>query len=141
MVSMSKNTAPGIWESRNSAAPIRPALGRCQDASITPRLGSPSSAASSAVLRKLREGMGRLIRLCGAERNAHAAVDLAFLLDAGHRGAADLAGARDMCSPTGLKIESLDGDQPHPARSHRRLDRHGLDEAGVRLKLRIGDPA
>ena len=57
-VSMSKNTAPGMCLSRNSAAPVRPALGRCQEASITPRLGSPSSAASSAVVTKLREGMG-----------------------------------------------------------------------------------
>ena len=125
----------------NSAAPVRPELGRCQEASITPRSASPSSAASSAVVMKLREGMGLRSAYRSAERDAHAAVDLALLLDAGHRGAADLAGARDMRSPAGLKIEALDRDQAHPARSHRRLDRHGLDEARVGLELGVGDPA
>ena len=63
---------------RNSAEPVRPVLGRCQEASITPRLASPSSAASSAVVRKLREDMGLRSASSRAERDAHAAIDLAF---------------------------------------------------------------
>src|ERR1700733_6776486 len=124
---MSKNTAPGMCLRRNSAAPVRPVLGTCQDASIRPRLASPSSAASSAVVRKLREGMGFRSASSRAERDAHAAVDLALFLDSRHRGTADFAGARDMRSPAGLKIEALDRDQADPARAHRRLDRPGLD--------------
>ena len=39
------------------AAPLRPVGGRCQEASITPRSGSPRCAASHSVETKLRERM------------------------------------------------------------------------------------
>src|SRR5271166_2678555 len=87
-----------MWASRNSTAPSRPALGRCHELSITPRFGSPSAAASSSVVQKSREAMGK-VRSGGSERDAHAAVDFALLLDLGDRGAADLAGQRDMRPP------------------------------------------
>src|SRR5271157_4479955 len=116
IVSMSKNTEPGIWPWRNSASPFRPVGGKCQDESITPRVGSASSAASSAVVQKLRVGKG-LLRSGRwiSQRDAHAPVDLALLFDTGDRGIADFAGAGDMGAPARLEIQAFDGDQPHVA--------------------------
>src|SRR5574337_1739557 len=141
IVSMSKNTDPGICASRNSAFPIRPVGGRCQEASITPISGLPSSAASSAVEQKLREGIAGLQRSLGlGQRDSHAPVQSAFLLDLcdGHK--ADLACPRNVGSATRLQIETLDLDQADPAGPHRGLDRHRLDETRIGLKLLVGNP-
>ena len=46
-----------------------------------------------------------------------------------------------MGAAAGLQVEPRDLDQPHPAGAHRRLHRHGLDQAGVGLELGVGDPA
>ena len=141
IVSMSKNTAPGICPSRNSTAPKRPVLGRCHEPSITPRSASPSSAASSAgraeIARSHRRGSGQKRR----ERDAHAAVDPALLLDLDDRCAADFAGARDMGASARLEVEALDGDEADAAGSGRRLDRHRLDQRRIGLEFLVGDPA
>src|ERR1700728_1058249 len=141
IVSMSKNTAPGMCAYRNSAAPMRPVFGKCQDASITPRSGLPSSAASSAVVQKFRVDIQAPFRSGAGERDTHATVDLALFLDSRHRCVADLAGARDMGAPAWLEVEALDRDQADMAGSHRRLDRHGLDQTRIGLELGVGDPA
>src|SRR4051794_25635440 len=73
------------------------------------------------------------------KRNPHAAVLLALFLDRGHADRADLAGASHMRAAAGLQIETDDLDQPHLAGADRRLDRHGFDETGIRLKLFVGD--
>src|SRR5271165_1033280 len=141
IASMSKNTEPGIWPWRNSARPFRPVGGRCQDESITPSLGSPRSAASSAVVQKLRVGKGLLRSGRGiGQRDAHAPVDLALLFDTRDRGIADFAGAGDMGAPARLEVETFDGDQPYATGARRRLDRHRLDEPGIGRELLVGDP-
>ena len=77
----------------------------------------------------------------GFKGDAHTPVDPAFLLDADDDCAADFAGARDMGSAARLEVEADDLDQPHAAGSGRRLDRHGLDQAGIGGELLVADPA
>src|SRR5271163_2121426 len=86
--------------------------------------------------RELRSGAevprchpGSRVSSSAGERDAHAAVDLALLLDSRHRRAADLACASDMGAPARLEVEALDRNQADAPGSHRRLDRHGLDQA------------
>ena len=46
-----------------------------------------------------------------------------------------------MRAAAGLQIEAGDLDQPHAAGAHRRLHRHGLDQAGIGFELGVADPA
>ena len=46
-----------------------------------------------------------------------------------------------MGAAAGLQVEVGDFDQPHPAGAHRRLHRHGLDQAGIGGELVVADPA
>src|SRR6185295_17858404 len=71
------------------------------------------------------------------QTRSHAAVLLALFLDLGHADRADLAGAAHMRAAAGLQVETDDLDQPHAARAHRRLDRHGLDEARIGLQFGV----
>src|SRR5271165_467647 len=140
IASMSKKTAPGMWASGNSLAPNRPVLGRCQEASMTPTSAPPSSAASSAVVHKLREVMGEAKSL-RRENDPDPAIDPSLLLDLGDGRPPDLTGARDVGSAAGLKVQVFDSHEADPAAAARRLDRHGFHERGIGVKRLVGDPA
>src|SRR5215208_4883662 len=110
-----------------------------------PRSGYPGSIAPAAAGgpgSSLRSGRDDPLRRRGLDqRDPHAAVLLALLLDVGDGDAADLAGAADMGAAAGLEVDALDLDEAHAAGAARRLHRHGLDEGGVGVELRVGDPA
>src|SRR5215211_3871625 len=158
IVSISNRTAPGMCPARYSASGSRFIAGRYQEASTTtmsgafrrsashsvetrgfgiviplkssrkPRSGYPGSiapAAGGGSGSSLRSGRDDPLRRRGLDqRDPHAAVLLALLLDIGDGDAADLAGAADMRAAAGLEVDALD-----------------LDEGGVRVELRVGDPA
>src|SRR5215216_5797362 len=109
-----------------------------------PRSGYPGSiapAAGGGSGSSLRSGRDDPLRRRGLDqRDPHAAVLLALLLDIGDGDAADLAGAADMRAAAGLEVDALDLDEAHAAGAARRLHRHGLDEGGVGVELRVGDP-
>ena len=134
-MSMSKNTAPGICAEpefgRADPPGWRQMPGRVDHAEIGVaelgrELGCRDRSSGEAIA-------GSDLGSSVGERDAHAAVELALLLDSGHRRAADFAGARDMRAPAGLQIQALDRDEPDAACSHRRLHRHGLDQARIGL--------
>src|SRR5690606_39524045 len=70
------------------------------------------------------------------ENEAHAPVLPALVLDPADGHAADLAGARDVCSAAGLQVDHVRGladpDETNPALPSGRRYRHGLDQAGAR---------
>src|SRR5271166_147459 len=143
IVSMSKNADPGICPcpSRNSALPIRPVGGRCQEASITPRSGFPSSAASSSVEQKLRESMAASRERWGCKGDPHAPIDSALLFNLCDGHAADLARPGDMGPAARLEVEALDRDEADFAGPHRRLHRHRFHKPRIGLELLVRDPA
>src|SRR5579885_1072526 len=75
------------------------------------------------------------------QREPHAAVQFALLLDLRHLHLADLAGGAHVGAAAGLQIEAGDLDQADAAGAHRRLHRHGLDQAGIGFELGVADPA
>ena len=95
--------------------PSRPVGGRCHDASITPEVRVAEFGGEficgAEVARRHRAPLRS-----GRERDAHAPVEPALLLDLRHRRAADFAGARDMRAAAGLEVEAVDRDEAHAAR-------------------------
>src|SRR6476619_8522762 len=110
-----------------------------------PRSGYPGSTAPAAGVgpgSSLRSGRDDPLRRRGLDqRDPHAEVLLALLLDVGDGDEADLAGAAEMGAAAGLEVDALDLDEAHAAGAARRLHRHGLDEGRIGVELRVGDPA
>src|SRR6185312_6350737 len=75
------------------------------------------------------------------QRNTHAPVLLALLLDLRDAHGADLGDVAHMGAAARLQVEPGDFDQPHAAGAHRRLHRHGLDQTGIGFEFGIADPA
>src|ERR1700733_9415120 len=120
---MSKNKAPGMCLARYSALALRPLLGRCMEPSSTTSPGVLRRSASQPVCTIHLSFMVLVPPGCSGERDADAPVQLALLLDLGDGRRPDLAGALDVCAAARLQVDGpihADGDQPHPARAHRR---------------------
>src|SRR5581483_5977683 len=82
-----------------------------------------------------------LARGSSCQFQRHALVALALGTDPHYPQAADLGDVRDVRAATGLQVDARDLEQPHAPFAARRRHRHGLDELGMCVELRIGDPA
>src|SRR5688572_20719960 len=131
---MSKNRAPGICADRNSCLALRPVAGRCQLASRTATSGASRCSASQSVVTSHLDKRFLQMNSAGLDQaHADAAIllSLAFQLADAYR--ADFESRAHMCSAARLQVDFAVlayADQPHPARTHRRLDRHGSYELG-----------
>jgi hypothetical protein len=124
-------------------APKRGTL-RCTG-SMAPALGRYAGTRGAAC----SEGRPASINGCRLPRllrqsHGHAAVLSALAFDLCDGDRPDLGGVGDMGAATGLQVDlpvaGSDTDQPHPARTLGGLYGHGLDEAGIGVKLLGGDP-
>src|SRR5215510_14281602 len=151
MSSMSKNRAPGMWASRNSALALRLVVGKCIEPSRMTRSGASrceasqsvsTSHLSAAVAMPFLLLVGVLSSLGAraiptpalADRrsplgkgDANATVQFTLLFNLADNDPPDFSGRTDMRATAWLQIDRAilaDSHEPHLTTAHWRFDRH-----------------